>query len=613
MKVFLRMMKFLKPYWTVVVMGFLASVIFVVFNSSSVWLSASFIKVLFEGEQNQVEQTVDTTIPATEEVSDLNNKIKNYTENLIRQENPTETLKMLCIVIFAIFFFKNVFRFLKALAVKFVQYRLITDIRDELYNHLHKLSLSFYSRKRTGEINSILLSDVKDLKNAFTVIFNRAIVEPLNILFTIILLFIISWELTLGALLILPITIYVIGKIGNAIRRRSIRNSEQIAGVMSILSETVKGIRIVKAFAMEKFEKNRFFRETRKYFKYMFRTHRLEALSSPLNEILGSLIAITLLWFGGRAVLAGEGLAAEDFLRFIFLLFNIMNPLKKLNKINMSVQRGIAAGTRIFTILDEEPDIVEKEDARELEAFQNSIEYDHVSFSYNKDEGLVLDKIDFSVDKGEVVAFVGQSGAGKTTIVDLLPRFYNIDSGSIKIDGSDIEDLTLSSLREKIGVVTQETILFNDTVRNNIAYGIEESDPNKVKEAARAANALEFIEQLPRGFDTEIGENGVKLSGGQKQRLTIARALMKNPPILILDEATSALDTEAEKKVQIAIDNLMENRTVFVIAHRLSTITGADKILVLEGGKIVERGTHEELLSDKDSLYSYFFNLQFEV
>src|SRR6056297_476318 len=361
MKVFLRMMKFLKPYWTTVVLGFLASVIFVIFNSGSVWLSASFVKVLFEGDQAKTEQTLDTPIPATEEVNDLNNKIKNYTENLIRQDTPTETLKILCFIIFGIFFLKNVFRFLKALAVKFVQYRLITDIRDELYSHLHRLSLSFYSRKRTGEINSILLSDVKDLKNAFTVIFNRAIVEPLNIIFTVVLLFIISWELTLGALLILPVTIYVIGKIGNIIRRRSIRNSEQIAGVMSILSETVKGIRIVKAFAMEKFEKNRFFKETKKYFNYMFRTHRLEALSSPLNEILGSFIAIILLWFGGRAVLTGQGLDPEDFLRFIFLLFNIMNPLKKLNKINMSVQRGIAAGTRVFTILDEDPDIVEKE------------------------------------------------------------------------------------------------------------------------------------------------------------------------------------------------------------------------------------------------------------
>ncbi|MCF7885843.1 MAG: ABC transporter ATP-binding protein/permease [Candidatus Marinimicrobia bacterium] len=607
------MMKFLKPYWSTMVLGLIASVIFVVFNSSSVWLSASFIKVLFEGDQAQVEQTVDTSIPTTEEVNDLNNKIKNYTENIIRQDTPTETLKVLCLVIFGIFFLKNVFRFLKALAVKFVQYRLITDIRDELYNHLHKLSLSFYSRKRTGEINSILLSDVKVLKNAFTVIFNRAIVEPLNIIFTIILLFIISWKLTLGALLILPVTIYVIGKIGNAIRRRSIRNSEQIAGVMSILSETVKGIRIVKAFAMEKFEKNRFFRETKKYFHYMFRTHRLEALSSPLNEILGSLIAIILLWFGGRAVLAGEGLAAEDFLRFIFLLFNIMNPLKKLNKINISVQRGIAAGTRIFTILDEEPEIVEKEGARALTTFKNNIEYNDVSFSYNKEEGLVLDNINFSIKKGEVVAFVGQSGAGKTTIVDLLPRFYDVNSGSIKIDGMDIRDITLNSLRDNIGVVTQETILFNDTVKNNIAYGIEDADQSKVREAAKAANALHFIEELEKGFETEIGEDGIKLSGGQKQRLTIARALMKNPPILILDEATSALDTEAEQKVQVAINRLMENRTVFVIAHRLSTITGADKILVLDKGKIVERGTHDQLLSDKDSLYSYYFNLQFDV
>jgi len=621
---FKRMIRFVKPYWKVLVLGFIASLIYVIFNQASVWMSASFIKVIFQGEEKtqQVEKKPEPqsdiapdgiSIPGEEQVENLNTKIKTKFESLIQRDTPQQTLTVLCIILISVFFLKNIFRFIKGLTIKFVQLRLITDVRDMLYSHLNKLSLSFYSRKRTGEIHSIVQNDVTKLRNALTVTFNRAIVGPLNILTTVILLFIISWELTLLALIILPVTGYVMGVIGNVIRRRSVRNSEQIAGVMSILNETIKGIRIVKAFAMEEVEKSKFFKATKKYFKLMFKTERLDTLSSPLNEIIGTLIGISLLWIGGRAVLSGKGLAPEDFMRFLFLLFNMMNPIKRLNKVNISIQRGIAAGMRIFTILDEEPDVVEKEDAKELKSFQKGVEYKNVNFSYNQDEKTVLKDINLKVDKGEVVAFVGQSGAGKTTLVDLLPRFYDVDSGDITIDGHNVKDLTLNSLRGHIGVVTQETILFNDTVFNNIAYGIKNADKDKVRKAAKAANALEFIEELPKGFDTTVGENGVKLSGGQKQRVTIARALMKNPPILILDEATSSLDTEAEQKVQAAINKLMENRTVFVIAHRLSTITGADKILVLDEGQIVERGTHDELLSDEDSLYSYYFNLQFEV
>jgi len=634
MKTFYRMLKFVKPYWKILVGGFIAALIYVLLNQASIWFSASFIKVIFQDQQQQkVEKVKDVKgqdkqsksisdsknnspinkIPGSEDVENLNTRIKNYVKNIIQKDTPKETLKFLCFLLFFIFFFKNIFRFLKSLSIKFVQLRLITDIRDHIYSHLHKLSLSFYSENRLGEIQSIVQRDVSKLRRALTVVFNRAIVGSLNIIAGITLLFLISWKLTLIAFIILPVTVYIMGIIGKIIKRRSVKNSEQIAGVMSILNETLKGIRIVKAFAMEEFEKNKFFRETKKFFKLMFKTDRLDALSSPLNEVVGVAVGIALLWIGGTAVLAGNGLAPEDFMRFLMLLFNMMNPLKRLNKVNILTQRGIASGERIFTILDAEPDITEKEDAIELQNFEDKIEYNQITFSYNKEEGPVLKDIDITAPKGEVVAFVGESGAGKTTLVDLLPRFYDPNSGAITIDGIDIRDYTLDSLRQKIGIVTQETILFNDNVRNNIAYGIDDVDQDALEEAAEAANAMEFIEDLEKGFDTNIGDNGVKLSGGQRQRLTIARALLKNPPILILDEATSSLDTEAEQKVQKAIDSLMQHRTVFVIAHRLSTITGADKILVMDDGEIVERGTHEELLDDEDSLYSYYFNLQFEA
>jgi subfamily B ATP-binding cassette protein MsbA len=613
MNVFLRLVKYVKPYWKALTLGLIASLLYVAFNSTSMWLSASFLEVIFSPEKHskQIEQTT-SNLEQDKQLS-LNKRIKLKTRDLVVQETPADTLKILCIVVFIMFFFKNIFRFFKRVAIQYVQLRLITDLRDGLYSHLHTLSLSYFDSERSGEISSILINDVLKLRRVFTITFNKLIVEPLNLLAFIVLLFIISWKLTLFSLIILPVSFLIISKIGHSVRRKGVRNSKQIAGIMSILNETLQGIRIVKAFAMEQFEKRKFFRETQKYFKLMFRLEKLKSVSSPLNEIMGSLLGVGLLWLGGNIVLSGSALAPEDFVRFIILLFAILTPIRRLNQINLDIQRGIASGIRIFSILDEKPTITEQPDAVPMKDFQDKIEYRDVWFAYNMEDGYVLEDINMEVNKGDIVAFVGSSGAGKSTLVDLLPRFYDPQKGEILIDGKNIQDYTIESLRQNMGMVTQEVILFNDTIFNNIAYGIDNADMEQVRKASRAANALDFIESMPKGYDTMIGEKGVKLSGGQRQRLSIARALMKNPPILILDEATSSLDTESEQKVQEAINELMRQRTTFVIAHRLSTITEADIIYVLEDGRIVESGTHDELIEEEDSRYSYYYELQFNV
>jgi len=609
MKIYLRMMKFVLPYWRVLICGILASLLYVVFNSSSAWLTASFVNVIFPKRIEQSIQTGTSTSEATQNMS-ANEKLKSLTRQLIIKDNPLSTLKSLCIIIFITFFLKNVFFYLKGILLGYVQLRLITDLRNKLYSHLHKLSFSFFDRKRSGEISSIILNDVGVMRRSFAVSFNKLLVEPINILTFIIILLIISWQLTLMAIVILPVTGFIITKIGQSIRRKSIRTSKQIAGIMSILSETLYGIRVVKAFAMEKFETSRFFRETSKYFRLLFRRTKLGTISTPLNETFGVLIGVFLLYYGGAQVLSGTGLESEDFIRFVIMLFAIMQPIKSLNNVNVNIQQGIASATRVFSILDEKPDIIEKKNAIKLTGFNDRIKYKHVSFHYDVSKDDILSDVNFEVKRGEVVAIVGHSGAGKSTLVDLLPRFYDTDTGSIKIDDIDIRDVTFESLRSLMGIVTQETILFNDTIFNNIAYGMEDADPEYVKAAARAANAMEFINDFPEKFQTVIGDKGTKLSGGQRQRLAIARALLKNPPILILDEATSSLDSESEQKVQMAIDRLMKDRTVLVIAHRLATIQNADKILVLENGEIVESGTHSELLK-KNGLYRYLYDAQF--
>jgi len=413
-------------------------------------------------------------------------------------------------------------------------------------------------------------------------------------------------------MIVLPLTTFIIRKISNSLRRRSKRVQEKIADITSVLQETISGIKVVKAFAMEKYENKKFQGRTKDHFLAVIRQIRTQRLAGPISETVGIAVMVGVILYGGSLVLQGNSIQAEDFMRFLFILFAILEPLKSLTEVNNNIQIALASGKRIFDLVDEPIDVIEKPGVVSIKTFNDSIVYENVSFRYNTNSEMVLKNVNLEVKKNQRIALVGSSGAGKTTMLNLLPRFYDVDSGSIKVDGKDIRDYSLTSLRHLMGIVTQEVILFDDTVKNNIAYGVDNYSHEQIERAADLANATQFIQELPNGFNTIIGERGMFLSGGQRQRISIARAILKNPPILIFDEATSSLDSESELLIQESIENLIKDRTVLVIAHRLSSILHSDKIVVLEGGKIIDEGLNEELL-ERSERYKQLYELQFKV
>jgi len=606
--IYKRMGRLMLSHWPYIVLSSASALLFVLLNGISIWLTATLINNILLDFDSILNAQAEW---AAKESLTPNESLKYWTNLAILRETPAESLKVLCLTILFVFFLKNIFLYLKNILLYVVQLNIVKGIRDKLYIHIQGLSLGYFHKEKTGSITSTIINDVEQLQSSLSVAFQKLFVEPINILIFASLLFIISWKLALIAIIIVPLAGIAIIAIGKSIRRKSRRTQKKISHIMQILGETLSSIRIVKAFVNEKEEIKKFSKETANYLNLHLKRARLDLIAAPITESFGVVIGVILLWYGGTEVILQKGLIPEDFIRFILILFSILGPIKQMSNVNIKIQAGAASAERIFRLLDTKPQIVEIKNPINLDKFRKSLEFKDVHFEYQEGSELVLDSISFKINKGEVVALVGPSGSGKSTIADIIPRFYDATSGEITIDGNNIKNISLSSLRNNMGIVTQEVILFNDSIRNNISYAQGDKSDALVKEAARAANALDFIENTPNGFETVVGERGVKLSGGQKQRIAIARALLKNPSILILDEATSALDTESEKKVQTAIESLMKDRTALVIAHRLSTVQKADKIIVIENGKVVETGSHETLF-EKNGIYRRLYDLQFD-
>ena len=517
-------------------------------------------------------------------------------------------LTVLPLIVMGLGVLKGGFSFGQGYLMSFVGSRVVANMREKLYNHLQTLSLSFFDKTPTGVLMSRITYDVNSIQGAVSNAVTGMVRDVFKAIALVGVLFYKDWLLALVALFIFPLAAFPFVKFGRKLRKISKRTLETMAYISTFLQETIFGHRIVKAFNMEAYESRRFRDANERYFKYLMKRVKVRALSNPVMEWLAYLGIGSFVWIGGSRVFLGH-MTVGDFFAFMTAMALLYDPLKALSKVNLVIQEGIAASQRVFAILDLEPEVTDAPDAQALPPFSREIEYRNISFRY--DDEMVLKQITFKVKRGEKVALVGSSGAGKTTLVNLLPRFYEVNKGKLLIDGIDIRQATLQSLRDQIGVVSQQTLLFNDTVRSNIAYGRPDIPAEEVIKAAKMADAHDFIVKLPQGYDTVIGEQGVRLSGGQRQRISIARALLKNAPILILDEATSSLDTESEREVQAALDRLMEKRTVLVIAHRLSTVKNVDRILVLSDGKIVEEGVHKELMA-LGGEYKKLYELQFQ-
>ena len=598
MRYYSKIIEFVKPYKWWLLLSLLFSFLYVIMNTASLWMVSSLISNILN-PNNFSDPSNNSVIGYLEKL----------TLQLIGEGDSLHKLKMLCILLFLTYLLKNIFLYISEVTMAFVNNKMIMDIRCKVFKHLQFLPLSFYDNNKTGEISSIVLADGARMRMAVTDAARKLSKHPLNILFMLGMLCLINIRMTLIALLIIPAVGLVVIIVGRSIRRKTKRTSKKIAGITNIINESILGVQIVKSFVRENHQVNKFIQECKKYFKLMFKRDKLLFITTPLNDMIGVSIAVTLLWLGGNEVFsANPSMDGDDFIKFIIYLFAIMQPAKSLASVNLSIQTSVASAERVFKIMDSKSQ--NNYQKRAKDDFESEINYENISFNYVNDQD-VLSRISFKIKKGSTTAIVGKSGSGKSTLVSLLPRFYEIDRGKISIDSIDCSKISLKSLRELISIVPQDSFLFNDTIKNNIQFGKLNASMEEIKAAAKKANADNFINNLTNRYDTEIGERGIKLSGGQRQRISIARAMLKNSPILILDEATASLDSESEKKVHKAIDNLILNKTVIIIAHRLSTILNADNIIVMEDGKINNIGTHQELLK-KEGTYKSLYELQFK-
>ncbi|MDQ3555689.1 MAG: ABC transporter ATP-binding protein/permease [Gemmatimonadota bacterium] len=604
MTLYLRILRYLRPHVRLFLLSIAAMTVYAALDAFSFTLLIPFLNILFGGA---------SAAGGGAEIFGGGSAIGRLLEwtvgDVVRAGSEMGALRNVVVVIFGVFLIKNVALYVQNYTVSITEGRVTRDIRDDIYRHLLHLGFPFFQRTRTGQVISRVTGDVDQMRMLVTNNLAKALSNTIQALFLLAMLLLASWKLTLVAVVFLPPMLGLWGRFRKRLRTGVLGVLDAVGEVASHIQETVSGIRLVKASGAEEWEQRRFQALTRGHYRALVRNERWRQFFAPATEMITATAVLALLWYGSHLVLAEGSLNPADFMVALLLAGKLMSPVKWLGNFPALVQPGLGAAERAFELLDAPRELASRSDARPVRGFRDAIRFERVGFEYLPGEPVLRD-VDLEIRPGEVVALVGPSGAGKSTIADLLPRFYDPTSGRVTLDGAELRDLRLAELRGLLGIVTQETILFHDTVRANIAYGTADAPQAEVEAAARAAHAHDFIRQMPEGYDTVLGERGVRLSGGQRQRIAIARALFRNPPILILDEATSALDTESERVVQEAIDKLMNERTVLVIAHRLSTVRRADQILVMQGGRIVQRGTHAGLLAE-GGLYRRLYELQF--
>ena len=586
------------------ILNILSNIFYAFFGTLSMISLFPMLKVLF----NQTEQLNNP--PVWQGMSEAANYIENYLNYFVTTKKASgsdDVLIFMVSIIIITFLLKNIFNYLSMFFITFLRNGVVKNIRNDIYEQMIKLSLSFYSEKKRGDIVARISSDVQELDNSFLSIFELIVKDPLMVMFTLISMFLISPKLSLFVIIFIPICGFVISVVGKSLRRKSLKVQKEQGQFISLVDETLSGMKILKIFNAEKKFFKKFTDSTNRFYKFSNSVLNRKNLASPLSEFLGISSIAGVLWFGGIMVLKENSLDASAFIVYLGLAYNILTPAKSLSRATYKVKKASAAAERIFHIIDNETMVVEDKNAQNIESFSSGIEINNITFSY--EDEIVVDGLNLKIPKGKSFALVGQSGSGKSTLANLICRFYDVSSGSINVDGINIKNLKKDALRNLIGLVTQDSILFNDSIKNNLLIAKPEATNEEIIECLKIANAWEFVSKMPEQIDSNIGDSGNKLSGGQKQRLSIARAVLKNPPILVLDEATSALDSESEKLVQNALENLMKNKTSLVIAHRLSTIQKADKIIVLEKGKIIESGVHKELMKN-DGIYSNLVKMQ---